>query len=88
MTYQAPGITVRSEGGTSVVTADQGASALHLANTITFAVSPSCALDKVETDENGRLVLTFVAGTAAFVVTPLGRCTVPADPPRARRPTG
>jgi len=88
MTYQAPGITVRSEGGTSAVTAERGVSALHLANTISFAVPPSCALDAVETDEQGRLVLTFTPVASAFVVAPLGQCTVPTARPRAGRPTG
>jgi len=88
MTYEAPGIGVRSAGGTSVVTADRGVSALHLANTISFAVPPTCTLDTVETDEHGRLVLTFTPGPPTFVVAPPGQCTVPAAPPRTSRPTG
>jgi len=38
MAYEAPGIIVRSENEAHVGTADRGASALHLANTISFAV--------------------------------------------------
>jgi hypothetical protein len=88
MTYQAPGITVRSENGTSAVTADRGVSALHLANTISFAVPPTCALNGVETDEHGRLVLTFVAAPAPYVATPLAGYAVPTGMPQARQPSG
>jgi len=87
LTYQAPGITVRSEQGTSVVTAEAGVSAVHLANTIAFSVPPTCALNGVETDEHGRLVLTFVAAPAPYIATPLEGYAVPAAPAGARRAT-
>jgi len=78
-------MTVRLEGETIVVTADRGVGALHVANTITFSVPPTCALDKFEKDEAGRLVLTFTPRRAPYLVGPLGRCTVPAAP-STRRP--
>jgi hypothetical protein len=88
MAYEAPGIIVRSENEAHVGTADRGASALHLANTISFRRPAGSVVDTVETDEDGRAVLTFVAGGAALVLATPGRCAVPAVPPPAGRPTG